>query len=42
MNLDWRNYKKMLLPDIANLGDIGVYTQHGGYEMARQVVTSAD
>jgi NADH-quinone oxidoreductase subunit F len=37
---NWRAYKKVLLPDIPNLNRIDVYTQHGGYEMLRKVVTS--
>jgi NADH-quinone oxidoreductase subunit F len=37
---NWRDYKKVLLPDIPNLNRIDVYTQHGGYEMLRKVVTS--
>lgn len=39
---DWRNYKKVLLPDIPNLNDINVYRKHGGYEMLKEVITSAD
>lgn len=39
---NWREYKKVLLPDIPNYNEIDVYTQHGGYEMLRQVMTSSD
>jgi len=39
---NWREYKKVLLPDIENYHDIDVFMQHGGYEMLKQVVTSAD
>lgn len=39
---NWREYKKVLLPDIPNLNKIDVYMQHGGYEMLRKVVTSPD
>jgi NADH-quinone oxidoreductase subunit F len=38
MSIDWKNYKKVLLPDIANLADIDVYMKNGGYEMYREIV----
>jgi len=38
--MDWQNYKKVILPDIPNLHKIDVYTQHGGYEQLRKVLTS--
>jgi len=40
MNTDWRNYKKVLLPDIPNLHDIDVYIRNGGYEALRKVLKS--
>ncbi|MEM7035340.1 MAG: NADH-quinone oxidoreductase subunit NuoF [Bacteroidota bacterium] len=39
---NWREYKKVLLPDIPNFNKIDVYMKHGGYEMLKQVVTSSD
>lgn len=36
---NWREYKKIIIPDIPNLRDINVYTQNGGYEMLREVVS---
>jgi NADH-quinone oxidoreductase subunit F len=39
---NWREYQKVLLPDIPNYHQIDVYTKHGGYEMLRQVITSPD
>ena len=39
---NWREYKKVLLPDIPNYHEIDVFTKHGGYEMLKQVVTSGD
>lgn len=39
---NWREYKKVLLPDIPNLNRIDVYMQHGGYEMLRKVLTSGE
>lgn len=39
---NWRDYKKVLLPDIPDFHKIDVYTQHGGYEQLKKVVTSAD
>jgi NADH-quinone oxidoreductase subunit F len=39
---NWREYQKVLLPDIPNYHQIDVYTKHGGYEMLRQVMTSPD
>jgi NADH-quinone oxidoreductase subunit F len=37
--LNWREYNKLLLPDIPGLNKIDVYQKHGGYEMLRQVLT---
>jgi NADH-quinone oxidoreductase subunit F len=42
MAIDWRSYKKVILPDIPNLHRIEVYEQHQGYEKLREVVTSPD
>jgi NADH-quinone oxidoreductase subunit F len=39
---NWREYKKVLLPDIPNYDKIDVYMQHGGYDMLKQVITSSD
>lgn len=39
---NWREYKKVLLPDIPDFNKIDVYTKHGGYEQLKKVVTSAD
>jgi len=39
---DWRNYKKVLLPDIPNLNEIDVYMKHGGYEQLKKVLTGND
>lgn len=40
MQIDWRNYKKVILPDIPNLHEIDVYRKNGGYEMLREVLTT--
>jgi NADH-quinone oxidoreductase subunit F len=40
MAQDWRNYKKVILPDIPDYHKIEVYLQHGGYEAFQEVVTS--
>lgn len=40
MTTDWRAYEKVILPEIANLRDIAVYTQHGGYEMLRKALAT--
>lgn len=37
---NWQQYQKVILPDIANYHKIDVYTQHGGYETLRNVLTS--
>lgn len=39
---NWREYNKVLLPDIPNYNQIDVYTKHGGYEMLKQVISSSD
>lgn len=39
---NWREYKKVLLPDIPDYHKIDVYMQHGGYDMLKQVITSSD
>jgi len=38
--MDWRNYKKVILPDVPNLHQISVYEQNGGYESLRKVLKS--
>jgi len=38
--MDWKNYEKVILPNIENLNQIEVYTRHGGYETLRKVLTS--
>lgn len=40
MQIDWRNYKKVILPDIPNLHEMDVYSKNGGYEMLREVLTT--
>ena len=37
--MDWKNYQKVVLPDIADLHKIDVYEQNGGYEGLRKVMT---
>lgn len=39
---NWRDYQKVLLPDIPDFHKIDVYTQHGGYEQLKKVVSSPD
>ncbi|WNJ21421.1 NADH-quinone oxidoreductase subunit NuoF [Pontibacter sp. G13] len=41
--MDWRSYKKNLLPDIPNFHQIDVYEEKGqGYQALRKVLTSTD
>lgn len=40
MAQDWRNYKKVILPDIPNYNKVEVYVKNGGYETLREVLTS--
>ncbi|MCS6904586.1 MAG: NADH-quinone oxidoreductase subunit NuoF [Bacteroidia bacterium] len=35
---EWRNYKKVILPDIPNLRDIDIYIKNGGYQAWKEVV----
>ena len=42
MAVDWQNYKKVMLPDIPNLHKIDVYSQNGGYEQIRKVLTAEE
>ena len=35
---NWRDYQKLVLPDIPNLHHIDVYEQHGGFEALRKVL----
>ncbi|MCB9231152.1 MAG: NADH-quinone oxidoreductase subunit NuoF [Bacteroidia bacterium] len=37
---NWRNYTKVLIPDIPNLNQIDVYQKNGGYEQLKEVLTS--
>ncbi len=38
--MDWKNYNKLILPDIPNLHDIAVYEkEYNGYETLRKVLT---
>ncbi|MEL6592049.1 MAG: NADH-quinone oxidoreductase subunit NuoF [Bacteroidota bacterium] len=38
--MDWKNYQKLIIPDIPNLHDIEVYEkEYNGYETLRQVLT---
>lgn len=39
---DWRNYKKIILPNIPNLHEIDVYQQNGGYEQLKKVLTNPE
>jgi NADH-quinone oxidoreductase subunit F len=39
---NWRQYKKVILPDIPNLHQIDVYVQNGGYEQIRKVLTNPE
>lgn len=36
--MDWRSYRPLLLPRVANLSDITVYEAHGGYAQFRRVL----
>jgi len=37
---NWQSYQKVILPDVENYHKIEVYTQHGGYEALKKVLTS--
>ena len=37
--MDWRTYKPLLIPPIANLSDIAVYEAHGGYAQLRRALS---
>ncbi len=37
---NWREYNKVLLPDIENYNQIDVYMKHGGYGALKEVVTT--
>lgn len=37
---NWREYKKVVLPDIPNLHDIKVYEKNDGYKALKEVLTS--
>jgi len=39
---NWQQYQKVILPDITNYHQIDVYTQHGGYDTLRKVLTSGE
>jgi len=39
---NWREYKKVILPDIPNLHEIDVYEDNGGYETLKKVLSSKD
>ncbi len=39
---NWREYKKLILPDIPNLHDIDVYEKNGGYEALKKVLSSSE
>ena len=39
---DWKQYQKVVLPDIPDLHRIAVYEQHEGYQALRKVLTEAD
>ncbi|MEX0685894.1 MAG: NADH-quinone oxidoreductase subunit NuoF [Balneolales bacterium] len=38
MSTDWKSYKPLLLPDIKNLCEIGVYEKNGGYNALKTVL----
>lgn len=40
--MDWINYKKVVLPDIAGLHNIDVYERNGGYEAWKDVLLSGN
>lgn len=37
---NWQSYQKVILPDITDYHKIEVYTQHGGYETIKKILTS--
>jgi len=39
---NWQEYQKVILPDIQDYHKIEVYTQHGGYETVRKILTSGE
>lgn len=39
---NWREYQKVLLPDIPDFHKIDVYMKHGGYDQLKKVVTSGE
>ncbi len=42
LKVDWRNYQRVILPDVPNLHQIEVYERHRGYEKLREVLTSGE
>ncbi|MDW8333444.1 MAG: NADH-quinone oxidoreductase subunit NuoF [Bacteroidia bacterium] len=42
LKVDWRNYQRVILPDIPNLNQIEVYERHGGYQKLRELLTSSE
>src|SRR5690554_1309788 len=39
MDIDWRSYKPVIIPDIPNLHQIDTYIENGGYEALRSVLS---
>lgn len=39
---DWRNYQKVILPDVPNYHEIEVYEAHGGYSGLKKALTQPD
>ncbi|MCZ2357136.1 MAG: NADH-quinone oxidoreductase subunit NuoF [Bacteroidia bacterium] len=39
--MNWREYQKLILPDIPNYHQLDVYVAHGGYEASKEVITNA-
>lgn len=37
---NWQSYQKVILPDVPDYHKIEVYTQHGGYETIKKILTS--
>jgi NADH-quinone oxidoreductase subunit F len=42
MELDWKSYKPVIIPNIPNLKNIEVYEKNGGYDQLRKVLTDKE
>ena len=40
MSFDWKSYTPVIIPDIPNLHEIDVYTNNGGYESLKKVLSN--